>query len=250
MVSSRVRILMIDDEVHLSKMIKLNLERTGKYEVITAASGEEGLRCVAQEPLDCVIADFNMPGMNGQAVAEAIKRMKPELPVLLMSVYHDDSGTVTPATTRKVDGLISKPIDHAELHRVITEVLMRRRQPAKKQILVVDDEMDFARLLKINIEKTGEYEVVLASNGKEGLERIRARRPDLVLLDITMPVMDGMQALKEIKRMDPKLPVAMVTACWNEEEARRIMQAGAYEYITKPVDFNYLNNALLIKLFA
>lgn len=247
---AKIRILMIDDEVSLSKMVKMNLERTDKYEVTTADSGEAGIRCVASEPFDLVITDFNMPGMNGQAVVESIKKMKPELPVILMSVYHDDSGTVTPATTRLIDGMISKPIDHAELHRVITEVVMRRQQRPKKQILVIDDEADFGRLLKVNLEKTGEYQVALATNGQEGLSAIRAKRPDLVLLDITMPVMDGMQTLKEIKRTHPDLPVAMVTACWNEDEARRIMQAGAYEYITKPVDFNYLHNALLVKLLA
>ena len=121
---------------------------------------------------------------------------------------------------------------------------------AKKQILIIDDEVDFGRLLKLNVEQGGEYEAVLAANGREGVERVRAQRPDLILLDINMPVMDGFETLKQIKQIAPDLPVAMVTACWNEEEARKIMQAGAYEYITKPVDFNYLNNALLIKLFA
>ncbi len=247
---AKAQILLIDDEVNLSKMIKLNLERTEKYEVITAASGEEGVRIVAARAPDLVITDFNMPGMNGQETADAIKQIKPDLPVILMTVYHDDTGTVTASTTRKVDALISKPVDHQELYRVITEMLLRKQKAARKQILVIDDEVDFARLLKLNLEKTGEYEVVLAHNGQDGLKRIRERKPDVVLLDVMMPVMDGMQTLKEIKRIDPQLPVAMVTACWNAEEAKRIMEAGAYEYITKPVDFNYLNNALLIKLFA
>lgn len=120
----------------------------------------------------------------------------------------------------------------------------------KKQILIIDDEVDFGRLIKLNIEQGGEYEAVLAQNGREGLERIRASRPDLVLLDINMPAMDGFETLKQIKRIAPDLPVAMLTACWNEEEARRIMEAGAYEYITKPVDFQHLKNAILVKLFV
>jgi len=121
---------------------------------------------------------------------------------------------------------------------------------SKKQILIIDDETDFAHLLKMNVERTGEYEAVLAGNGLEGVECVKARRPDLVLLDITMPGMDGFETLKRIKVLAPDLPVAMVTACWNEDEAKRIIQAGAYEYITKPVDFEYLKTALFIKLFA
>lgn len=246
----RARILLIDDEVNLSKMIKLNLERTGKYEVVTADSGEAGVRCVAAEPFDAVITDFNMPGMNGQQTAEAIKRIKPELPVLLLSVYHDDPTMVTASTKRIIDGIISKPIDHGELHRALTEILAKRPNVKKKRILVVDDEADYAKLLKLNIEKNSEYAVALAANGQEGLAAIKQEKPDLVLLDITMPVMDGFQALKEIKRIAPEIPVAVVSACWNEEEAKRIMAAGAYEYITKPIDFNHLHDALLIKLFG
>lgn len=121
---------------------------------------------------------------------------------------------------------------------------------SKKQILIIDDETDFARLLKLNVERTGEYEAVLAANGQAGIDCVKARRPDLVLLDITMPGMDGFETLKRIKVLAPDLPVAMVTACWNEEEAKRIIEAGAYEYITKPVDFEYLKTALFIKLFS
>jgi CheY-like chemotaxis protein len=121
---------------------------------------------------------------------------------------------------------------------------------SKKQILIIDDETDFARLLKMNVERTGEYEAVLAGTGLEGVECVKARQPDLVLLDITMPGMDGFETLKRIKTLAPDLPVAMVTACWNEDEAKRIIQAGAYEYITKPVDFEYLKTALFIKLFS
>ena len=119
---------------------------------------------------------------------------------------------------------------------------------AKKQILIIDDEVDFGRLIKLNVERAGDYEVALAGNGLEGIERIKTQRPDLVLLDINMPVLDGFETLKQIKVIAPDLPVAMLTACWNEQEARRILEAGAYEYITKPVDFDYLKTALLVKL--
>lgn len=77
---------------------------------------------------------------------------------------------------------------------------------------------------------------------------VKTHSPDLVLLDIMMPSMDGIETLKQIKETAPELPVAMVTAVWKEEEARRCFEAGAYEHITKPVDFDYLNNALLLKL--
>lgn len=124
---AKVRLLLIDDEVNLCRMMKLNLERTGEFDVTTAFSGEEGVGKASNEAFDVVITDFRMPGMNGDKVVQAIKAVKPELPVLLSSVYHDDPNTITPSADRRADGLISKPIDHAQLLQVIKDVLARRQ---------------------------------------------------------------------------------------------------------------------------
>ncbi len=120
---------------------------------------------------------------------------------------------------------------------------------SKKKILLIDDEEDFSTLLKLNIDKATEYEVLVANSGEAGLELVKKHRPDLVLLDIMMPGMDGMETLEKIKATTPDLPVAMVTAVYKEEEAKRCFDAGASDYITKPVDFEHLKTALLVKLF-
>ena len=125
---AKVRILLIDDEVNLCRMMKLNLERSGDYEVTTAFSGEDGVAKATSEPFEVVITDFQMPGMNGGEVLEAVKAAKPDLPVILSSVYHDDPGTIVPTMDRQADGLISKPIDHVQLLQVIKDVLARGRR--------------------------------------------------------------------------------------------------------------------------
>ena len=117
-----------------------------------------------------------------------------------------------------------------------------------KMILVIDDEVNFGKLIKMNVELSSEYHFMLATNGQEGLELIKRQKPDLVLLDIMMPGIDGFETLKRIKAIDAELPVAMLTAVWKEKEAQRCLGAGAYEYLTKPVDFDYLKTALLVKL--
>lgn len=120
---------------------------------------------------------------------------------------------------------------------------------SKKKILIIDDEEDFCSLLKLNIDEITEYEALVATSGEAGLDLIQTEKPDLVLLDIMMPGMDGMETLERIKAAAPDLPVAMLTAVYAEEEANRCFEAGAYDYIAKPVDFEYLKTVVLVKLF-
>ncbi len=120
---------------------------------------------------------------------------------------------------------------------------------AKRLILVIDDEEHFCKLMKWNIELTQEYDCVAANNGETGLEMVKKQKPDLVLLDIMMPGMGGLEVLKRIKAIAPETPVAMVTAVWSDEEGKRCFEAGAFEYLTKPVDFEHLKVSLLSKLF-
>ncbi len=102
-------------------------------------------------------------------------------------------------------------------------------------ILVVEDQEEIAALLRFKLKNSG-YEVVLAENGKLGLETARSNPPDLIILDVMMPVMNGLETLKELKG-DPILksvPVIMMTAQSTEPEIVRGLELGADDYITKP----------------
>lgn len=116
-----------------------------------------------------------------------------------------------------------------------------------KTILVVDDKIENRELISFHLIQNG-YQVIKAESGHAALDAIRIENPDLVLLDIKMPGMDGIETLKKIKTMAPSIPVAMVTAVWDENEAKKAMEAGAFEYITKPIDFEYLKLAILTKI--
>lgn len=121
-------------------------------------------------------------------------------------------------------------------------------EPSKKAVLLVDDDPKSLKLLAVKLTQEG-YRVITAQSGKEALEAIKLENPGLVLLDIMMPEMDGIEVLKRIKTFSPDIPVAMVTAVWDEQEAKKALKAGAYEYITKPIDTEYLKLAVLAKLF-
>ena len=115
-----------------------------------------------------------------------------------------------------------------------------------KKILAVDDEKHIVRLVQINLQKEG-YEVITASNGREALEKVAAEKPDLVVMDVMMPEMDGFEALKKLKEDDAtaEIPVIMLTAKAQDADVFRGWQSGADLYLTKP--FNPLELITFVK---
>jgi len=108
---------------------------------------------------------------------------------------------------------------------------------AEARILVVDDEYLIRWTLQQNLEKEG-YEVFLAETGEEGLDKVKEEAPDIVLLDIKLPGMDGYEVLEEVLKIDPGIVPIMITAYEDVEGVVRAMKLGAFDYITKPFDFS------------
>jgi DNA-binding response OmpR family regulator len=115
------------------------------------------------------------------------------------------------------------------------------------KILVVDDEPEACDALKEFLSMKG-YEVSTAQDGQTALRRLKKYKPQIVLLDVIMPGMNGIEVLQEIKKIDPKIGVIMVTVVTDEDQAKKTLELGAYDYITKPVDLNYLENVVLVKI--
>ncbi len=116
-----------------------------------------------------------------------------------------------------------------------------------KKVLIVDDEPDFCKALPDFLQSKG-WETVVAFSGEEALPAYMQEKPDVVLLDIKMPGMDGLETLRELKVLDQGANVFMVTAVEKDELAKQAMNEGAFDYITKPVDHNYLELVLMTKL--
>lgn len=107
----------------------------------------------------------------------------------------------------------------------------------KKKILVIDDEKDFCILVKKSLEMIGDFDVLAATSGKDGLKIARKAAPDLILLDVIMPGMDGLKVLEKLKQDKDTLsiPVVMLTAVQKEESKIKAAQSFNEEYITKPI---------------
>ena len=111
-----------------------------------------------------------------------------------------------------------------------------------KKILIIDDEEDFCYFVKANLQLISNYEILVANRGKKGIRLVRKEKPDLILLDVMMPGMDGFEVLKRLKKSEETqyIPIIMLTAK-NEDESK-IKAAGLYceDYIVKPVEIKVL----------
>jgi DNA-binding response OmpR family regulator len=111
------------------------------------------------------------------------------------------------------------------------------------KVLVIEDERNMRTFLDILLREEG-YEVLLADNGWVGLESYRRDHPDVILLDLNMPVLDGMAVLKEIRRVDLQQPVIIMTGDANPETERRVRALGVSEFIVKGISLQALTDVL------
>lgn len=106
-----------------------------------------------------------------------------------------------------------------------------------KKILIIDDEKEFCRVVKQNLEMKGDYRVEVATDGKSGIDAAVQNKPDLVLLDIIMPGMGGFDVLRELKnrKETTSIPVVMLTAVGSDEAKEKALGLYGEDYIVKPV---------------
>src|SRR5205085_4844224 len=200
-------VLVIDDDADTRQVLKHFLNRKG-FPVECASSGEEGLGLARELHPMAIILDVMMPGMDGWAVLSALKS-EPELrniPVIMLTIVDDKNlGYALGATDYMI-----KPVDRDRMIEILAKF---RDVPPPRSALVVDDEEADRKMLTQILEKE-RWTVVQAENGLVALELIAKQRPDLILLDLMMPKMNGYQFVAELYKHDEwrSIPIVVVTA--------------------------------------
>lgn len=112
----------------------------------------------------------------------------------------------------------------------------------KKKVLIIDDEEDLTFFVKANLELSGEYQVLIANSGKEGLKCAERYKPDIILLDIMMPHIDGFEVLKRLKKSTATLSIPVIILSAKGDEDSKIKAACSYndDYVVKPVEVESL----------
>ena len=240
-----MRALVVDDSKP-SRSIVARALRDLRFECLEAANGAEALELLTSSPRpDLVTVNWHMPVMDG---IELVKRLR-ESPRhrdlrLLMISTESDRARIEQARAVGVDDYLTKPFAPESLARALVGLGVcsaaevagpAARQPIR--VLLVDDSATIRGLLSATLGADPDLKVVgTAVNGKMGVEMVASASPDVVLLDVEMPVLDGIGALKEIRRIAPKLPVVMFSSL-TERGAKTTLDAllaGANDYAAKP----------------
>ena len=224
------RVLVIDDDADSRELIRRTLVQDG-FAVIEAGTGEEGLRLAREAEPDAITLDIVMPGMDGWAVLNALKAdpQTSDIPVIMATMVGDRNMGYTLGATE----YLVKPIER----RRLSEVLGRYRgQDAPGAALVVEDEPANREMICRILENEG-WQVTEAENGRVALDCVEQHTPDLIVLDLMMPVMDGFEFVLELRKRPGcrSIPILVVTAKDITAEDRqrlnghveRIVQKGA-----------------------
>lgn len=247
-----------DDEPEVRDLLAEYLANRG-YQVTEAQDGLEALLHVRDLRPTLLILDLMMPRLGGIDALGHIRRTYPNVVVIVLTGTMDDALRGR-AVGLDAAALLPKPLDLDMLGTIISTVVPRSVEsapaanspaaaapaptaPSPIRVLVVDDEADIRDLLGEFVERRG-YQALLAPDGLSALRTIIAEQPDVVLLDIEMPRLGGMEALTAIRAIAPQTAVIMVSGIDSVDLARQALVHGAFDYVRKPVDFEYLERSL------
>jgi len=249
-----IRLLLVDDEEEFLASAAPALEKRG-LEVVTARDGVEALKMVEEQPFDVIVLDVKMPGIDGAEVSRRLRREHQDLPIIILT-GHGSVPQAFEASKRGVYDYLAKPCDMNVLAKKINEAAKTHPiEPDEKTIsgkgvdiasisvLIADDEPELLASLKTVLERR-KMIVLTAQSGAEALSTLSSTVVDIVVLDIKMPGMDGIEVLRRIKSDYPLVEVILLTGHPAVENALLGVKLGAIEYLIKPPDVDDLTKLI------
>lgn len=254
------RVLLVDENMTNLNVLKEQLEQW-KLSTTMALSGEQALN-ILDEPgfFDLALVDMQMPNMDGLELSKRIKTKLPHLPIILISPLGDESKKKYPELFSAV---LSKPVKQMQLAQDIEAALKTERRQVRNddkpkyvlsvdfaekfplRILLAEDNLVNQKLAIRILNKLGYQHIEVAQNGLEAVEKLKAQFYEVILMDMQMPEMDGLEATRTIRKQASKQPVIIaMTANAMQGDRDLCLQVGMNEYLTKPIKLEALMTAL------
>ncbi len=213
-------ILVVDDEPDTVFVLKTRLVHSG-FKVVTAVDGEEAIKKVCEESPDLIILDLMLPGIGGEEVCKKLKEnsITKDIPVMILSAKIGNAYTGADLECR-AEGYFGKPYDSKVILNKIHDLLGPLREDVHpssvKRILIIDDNEQDKKAMKIALHQIGLQEIYGAGNGQEAIEMVKLLKPDIVTLDIFLPDINGYFLCQRIKEMKDVSPIIIVVAGFNQ----------------------------------
>ncbi len=263
-----LNVLVVDDNEMAREVLSEYLEDFS-FSVFVAESGEKALRILQSSPegFDLILMDWKMPGIDG---IETVKRIRnlglSKMPKIIMATAFSYEDVANEIKLLRLDGLLLKPVSQSMLFDAVLSSFGEHSSDRKSEekdsfspngfdeirgarILLVEDNEINQQVARELLEQEG-LRVEIAENGRIGVEKALAGRFDIVLMDLQMPVLDGYQATREIRkeRSSADLPIIAMTADAMAGVAERVFEAGMDDFVTKPIEPKALFQTLMERI--
>jgi len=251
----KFRLLIVDDE---EEFLMSSSQALGRRDFVVdmAPNGVTALEKVESNQYDAVVLDVKMPDIDGIEVFRQIHRIRPNLPVLLLT-GHSSIGDAFHTSKDGIADYLSKPIDMDELAKCINRAISAaagREEMAEEgfpaidtgepvRVMIVDDEAELLDSLR-KIFQRRNMEVTTAVSGEVALSMLQQALVDIIVLDVKMPGMDGLEVLRRVKQQYPSIEVILLSGHPSVEAALEGVRLGAGEYLKKPPDIDELVNTI------
>jgi DNA-binding response OmpR family regulator len=252
-------VLVVDDEPEIRGLLSEYFKSQG-FEVIEAENGFDALLQVKRTRPDAVVLDLMMPRLGGLDALKRIRAFDLKTKVIVITGVRDQE-LQRQAISLGAAAFFTKPLDLQELLTAVISSTVRSEQPHAPElssthsppipltdvplssILVVDDEPEICQLLEEYFTGKG-YRVRIAMDGATAVRAVLESAPDVILLDINMPGLGGLEALAAIRAIAPDVQVIMVSGQCDLDRAEQSLAYGAFDYITKPFGLPYLTESV------
>lgn len=237
---NKIKVLIVDDENIICNLLT-DILTDESYQTIVARTGEEAIEYLNKDSFHAAFIDIKLPGRDGISLLKEAKKIDPSLVVIMITAYATIQ-TAKMAMQLGAHDYITKPIDPDEILESLRKGLEKRNIESKirgldkkPSILVVDDDEYICNLLKDTLGDEG-YMVETISSPLKALELIKEGSFNILIADIKMPQMDGLELLEKSRQINPELLVILITGYPSIDNIITAMKKNAYDYITKPID--------------
>jgi CheY-like chemotaxis protein len=223
-------VLVVDDDPHARELHCIALNAAG-YSTLTAKSGEDALEIAKRIPLAAIVLDVHLPGVDGWHVLAQLRAHEEtrHVPIVIVTVSGDRSKSIALGAEEH----LSKPVERETLLQAIARCLPRRSsQAAAVEVLAIDDDLQHLELLRSTLEPRG-FLVRTETTGDDALTSAKRQQPDLVLLDLILPDMSGVEVALELRKATLTMPIILLTAHELTETERLRLNHSVEAVLTK-----------------